>query len=521
MGYIWTLYQLNEAAKKKNAISRQSVPIGSITPSSSGGGSYYSSGSGGSSSSVGGGSSSNNSNITTKKKEPTLEEQSIAAKSNPERNAYLGELLTKNLRDGDLGKVSSILDPSKIGDAVNQASKHNEGANNIIVMTKDDNLTHNYFHYFECWWDANNCLSGVIIKMPKSETENTKYWINYRGQVLIYMGNNVPNAMYDTVDEEGTTNNNKYWDLKGMYPFFQGTVTRIKEKQDELEIHVDSIGRRFKAKIPKEFREAFIYNQNVRDAFQAICEFLGVYYICPPQTEVEDEEEEEESATKDGTENDVNGTLNKENQMAAKATKKAKKKKKKSKSSSSKRNKTTQNSNANTSIENIGAQNSNDPNANQQEEEQEDTEEEDSSDVQTNGYADISFDSGGSIVHGQKVIETSPDMAQTLQEITENPLLHGNYDEEGSEYIIEDVGKLLRGEMFEELHNEVMNYDSITIEPKSSASSDMSTTGTTPNNTNNQNNNQNNNKNNNKSGNSSSSSDGEYNYVEHLPGNED
>ena len=491
MGYISTIYKLNEALKNKNSITvkgsvstsntnksgGKSVGIWGVNKSST-----KSSSSGSSSSRSGGGSTSGSSNNSTASKPPTIEEQSIAMQSDPERNAYLKSLLAKHLRGDDLGKTSSISNMEKIGEAVNEADSNKEGANNIIVMTKSDNLTHNYFHYFECWWDANNCLSGVILRMPKSETENTKYWINYRGEVCVYMGNNIANSMQETKNKDGTVNNNKYWDLKGMYPFFQGTISKIKEKPDEMEIHIDSIGKRFQAKIPKEFREAFIYNQNVRDAFQAICEFLGVYYICPPSTtETEDELEEEESAKTDGTENDVTDTLNKENKMAAKAAKAVKKRQKrtKAKKSTSTSKNSKNNKNNSTNIENIGSKNGNENNNENQEEEQEETtdntEDEQESDLQVNGYADINFDANGSIVHGQTVIETSPDMAQTLLAITENPLLHGNYDYEENEYIIEDVGKLLRGEMFEELHNEVMNYDAITIEPKVAETTDMST----------------------------------------------
>ena len=487
MGYIWSLYKLNEAFKDRNRITakRNNQAIQRSIESGSSG----SSGGGGSGSGGGGGGSNSKSASSNKaptKRPPTIEEQSIAMKSDPERNAYLKSLLAKHLRGEDIGKTSSISDMGKIGDAVNEATKDKEGANNIIVMTKDDNLTHNYFHYFECWWDANNCLSGVILKMPKTEVENTKYWVKYTGQVCIYMGNNIANEMFETKGKDGTVSNNKYWDLKGMYPFFQGTISRIKEKPDELEVHVDSIGKRFKAKIPKEFREAYIFNQNVRDAFQAICEFLGVYYICPPSTtETEDETEDDESAETDGTENDVTNTLNKENTMAGKAIKKVKKKqtaiRKKNKKSNTTNTKNNKNNKVN--IENIGS--ASDTNKTEGEEEAENEEvvntgEEEESDLQVNGYADINFDSGGNIVHGQTVIETSPDMAQTLTAITENPLLHGNYDYEENEYIIEDVGKLLKGEMFEELHNEVMNYDSITIEPKApETDANMSAMGNT------------------------------------------
>ena len=92
-----------------------------------------------------------------------------------------------------------------------------------------------------------------------------------------------------------------------------------------------------------------------------------------------------------------------------------------------------------------------------------------------NGYGDINFDANGAIVHGSVAIETSPDMADTLIAMEENPLEKYLEDETG---IVEAVQKLLDGDMFDELHNKVMNYDAITIEPKSTTTTEI--TSTTP-----------------------------------------
>ena len=148
--------------------------------------------------------------------------------------------------------TSSISSIEDIGEKVNEFEKDPEGANKILLLTKDDNLIHDYFHYFECWWDASNCLSGVLMKMPKTEEENTKYWINYTGDIVVYLGNSINSETVNGQNE----NDGTYWDLKGLYPFFVGSTARIKERQNELEIYIDSIGRRFKAKIPDEFRRS-------------------------------------------------------------------------------------------------------------------------------------------------------------------------------------------------------------------------------------------------------------------------
>ncbi len=85
-----------------------------------------------------------------------------------------------------------------------------------------------------------------------------------------------------------------------------------------------------------------------------------------------------------------------------------------------------------------------------------------------NGYSNINFDANGAIVYNSKMIETSPDMVQTLLAMEENPLEKYVDDETG---IIEDVQALLKGHMFDELHNKVMNYNSVTIPPKASSTS--------------------------------------------------
>ena len=144
--------------------------------------------------------------------------------------------------------------------------------------------------------------------------------------------------------------------------------------------------------MPDEFRQAFVYNQPVRDSFQAMCEFLGVQYICPPQT-VTDEAGEETvggETGNDGTENNVGQQVSTANQLANQA---------KTQVSNS-----SNNSSSNSSTDpNNQDPNSQDPNAT--------TEEGLETDVKEiiNGYDDISFDANGSIVHSSATIETSPD----------------------------------------------------------------------------------------------------------------
>lgn len=361
--------------------------------------------------------------------------------------------------------------------AVNKKSSK-DPINNITVITAEDNLIHNYFTSMDVSWDALNCLSTAIIKMPKMNAENTNYWTTYTGQLTIYAGYNFTfdyvNHNSHPTEQDAANSLIKYWDNSDIKPFFRGEISRVKELEEEIIIYVDSIGRRFQQKMPDEFRQAFVYNQNVRDAFQAICEFLGVTYICPPKTATDNGEEtaEDSEVTTDGTENDVSSQQDKEKQLQQIAQNKVNQANNQSSTSS------TDPSN---------------PDAKDQENTNESTELTDNKEVDTpqNGYGDINFDANGAITHGSTVIETSPDMAETLAAMDENPLEKYLEDETG---IVEKVKKFLDGEMFDELHNRVMDYGAITVEPKAASSSAMSSTaggantGNTGNNTNNNNN---------------------------------
>ena len=361
-------------------------------------------------------------------------------------------------------KVDSV---DKITKEVNKASKPGDPINNITVITADDNLIHNYFTSMEVSWDSSNCLSTAVIKMPKMNTENTNYWTTYTGQLTIYAGYNFTfdyaNQNSHPTEEDAAESLTKYWDNSDIKPFFRGEISRVKELGTDIAIYVNSIGIRFQQKIPDDFRESYIYNQNVRDAFQAICEFLGVKHICPPKTASEegDSATEDAQAETDGTENDVGKQQNKTQTMQKQVQQKVQS------ASSSNNNTTNQNTDPN------------DPNAKENEDgtaSEEELTNNEEIDTPQNGYGDINFDANGAITHGSKVIETSPDMAETLVAMEENPLEKYLEDETG---IVESVKKLLDGEMFDEVHNSVMDYNAITIEAKAASSSEMSTVSST------------------------------------------
>ena len=83
-----------------------------------------------------------------------------------------------------------VADVSKIGEKVNNQD-NKEAANNILVISEQDNLTHSYFYYFEHAWDAMDCMSYAILKIPKTDQKNINYWISYTGNITVYFGNNI------------------------------------------------------------------------------------------------------------------------------------------------------------------------------------------------------------------------------------------------------------------------------------------------------------------------------------------
>ena len=64
--------------------------------------------------------------------------------------------------DVDTSQLGTTTTIENLNETVNQLNQEQKPANNIVVLAKRDNVTHNYFHYFELYWDARDCLSSVI-----------------------------------------------------------------------------------------------------------------------------------------------------------------------------------------------------------------------------------------------------------------------------------------------------------------------------------------------------------------------
>ena len=135
----------------------------------------------------------------------------------------------------------------------------------LVVKTEDDGQYHTYFDKMTLSNDSRSCLATLQLECMYSK-KIMSYWLSSNQDVDISISQ-TPSG--------GAKQETKFY----------GKVASIKRKGYKLELQIESIGRRFKQKIPEEFRSAYIFNQNVRDCFQAICEFIGVHFVCPPKTD--------------------------------------------------------------------------------------------------------------------------------------------------------------------------------------------------------------------------------------------
>lgn len=166
--------------------------------------------------------------------------------------------------------------------------------NDISVITVDDNINHTYCSRIR--WDKDNFLpiGTAQLTMPYSK-DIEQYWIKYSGIVVIHANlNSHPNSVIAsqlTVPDTISLNLKKYVDTEvdindkkrtlrfknDEYNYaFIGKISRFKQVGKTFIIYLEDIGWKFLQKVPQEFRKSYIANQSLDDAFQAICEFMGV-----------------------------------------------------------------------------------------------------------------------------------------------------------------------------------------------------------------------------------------------------
>lgn len=166
--------------------------------------------------------------------------------------------------------------------------------NDISVITVDDNINHTYCSKIR--WDKDNFLpiGTAQLTMPYSK-DIEQYWVKYSGIVVIHANlNSHPNSVIASqlkIPDTISLNLKKYVDTEvdiedkkrtlrfknDEYNYaFIGKISRFKQVGKTFIIYLEDIGWKFLQKVPQEFRNSYIANQSLDDAFQAICEFMGV-----------------------------------------------------------------------------------------------------------------------------------------------------------------------------------------------------------------------------------------------------
>lgn len=134
-------------------------------------------------------------------------------------------------------------------------------ATDIAAITLADNKDHRYFE--SIFWSKDQYSPVGIAELVCPYTPDTiKYWSSYCDVVIISA------VVENTLDENNTSYN---------YSFI-GKINRLKQKGFKLHIILEDLGWKFMQKVPREFRTSYIAGQRLDDAFQAICEFLGVEF---------------------------------------------------------------------------------------------------------------------------------------------------------------------------------------------------------------------------------------------------
>lgn len=163
----------------------------------------------------------------------------------------------------------------------------------ICVITLDDNLTHTYCSKIK-WEKDNYSPVGIAQLIMPFDNQIYSYWSKYSGTVIIHanltaipkniFNDNTENISLNLkkmqkVKSEIITYNNKIRLQNDIYNYsFIGKVNRFKQAGNTFIIYLEDLGWKFMQKVPQEFRSSYIAGQKLGDAFQSICEFMGVEF---------------------------------------------------------------------------------------------------------------------------------------------------------------------------------------------------------------------------------------------------
>ena len=146
------------------------------------------------------------------------------------------------------------------------------------VITLDDNLFHPYFTSVDIAKD-NLSPIGIAKGVTVYSEQVLKYWTNYIGTVI--MSFNIKELKHIN------TNSAEYTDAHDLPQRVQNDqynyslickVSKVKPKGQKITIYFEDLGWKFLQKVPQEFRNTYIAGQPLDQAFQAMCEFLGVEF---------------------------------------------------------------------------------------------------------------------------------------------------------------------------------------------------------------------------------------------------
>ena len=167
-----------------------------------------------------------------------------------------------------------MIQSGELFQALNSKGKNLQSNTQVITLT--DNLSHPYFTIIDVSKNNSYPIGSVVLEAPYTPYISN-YWIKYEGVVVISFElvslkqtNTNSSQFLQSHELKQRINNEQY-----NYSFI-GRVGQFKQKGNKFIIHIEDVGWKFLQKVPKDFRETYIANQPLGQAFQAICEFLGV-----------------------------------------------------------------------------------------------------------------------------------------------------------------------------------------------------------------------------------------------------
>lgn len=162
--------------------------------------------------------------------------------------------------------------------------------NSIGIITVDDNTVHKYFTHI--WWEQDNDTPvGYAQAKTAYHPDILKYWATYNGMIVIHAQllkteddnkaiTELPNTSLKskTIEKVKTEKKDDKIEITNKeYNYsFIGHVYKVRQIGHNIIIKFNDLGWKFMQKVPMDFRKSYIAGQSLDDAFQAICEFIGV-----------------------------------------------------------------------------------------------------------------------------------------------------------------------------------------------------------------------------------------------------